>query len=1094
MKKLLLTIIFLFGALSPHILSAQDVTVNFPEGRMTMKKALDIIKAQSRMSIAYNENILDLGRKVSVSGSYRLADALSVILEGTGTEAKIQDNKRILIVKKRTSSDAGRFTYSGTVTDKSGPIAGAVVIVEGTDNAEMTDLDGNFSIEAAKGNVILVKMLSYKDASIKLGLQTEGINIVLMEDLTMLEESVVIGYGTMQRRDITSAIGTYRPAELSERQVLSPDAMLQGRVAGVNVTAASGTPGGKSRVSIRGIGSLTAGNEPLYVIDGVPMSNTAGDAGGWGGESLSGLSDINPADIESIQILKDAASAAIYGSRATNGVILITTKKGQKGAATLTADATFGLSYLPNLDKLNVADADLYLEVQNEAIDNYNMQTGSSIARLENPYPGKPQFRWVDMVFRTAKTWSANVSVSGGSDTGNYYISGSARQNEGVGIGSRMDKYTLKTNVNTSIGRWLSIGTSVNFSYSNSNRVPDGNIGTSMLTHALEHRPWDTPFKPNGDYTRKDAELLHYNLLQALNNEKIYNKNFRIYGTVFAKINFTKDLSFKTSVGGDFMSAEDHVYYTSDHMYGNSVGVLTDARKAYISLVVDNILSYSHTFRDAFTLDLMLGHSFQKDTNSIASQTGQGFPSSSFDVNSVAAEFTNVTSGLSCWALQSFMFRATLNWRNRYLLTINARGDGSSKFAPENRYGFFPSVSIGWNLSEEPFWKQDSINAKIRASYGATGNQGGISSYAYQTLANGGYNYMNENGLAMMTQGNRSLQWEKAEQYDIGTDLAFFNGTLTFTGDIFLKDTGNLLYAKPTAATTGFTTYTANIGSMRNKGIELAVGGNLGKGDFHWKGDFNISFVKNRLTSLLGENEVLTTDSYHALKVGEEVGSFYMLKMTGIYQYDEDVPQALYDSGVRAGDCIYEDVNGDGDIDSVNDSQFVGSANPKFTGGFNNSFTWRGIDINFFFTFSYGAKVYESWTGGLRMGNGNWPSLESEALKRWTGPGTSNSVPRAIYGLTWNSTMYKSTRFLHDASYLRLRSISLGYTLPQKLTRKIGIEKLRIYVQGDNVFLYSPFPYLDPEVNTNLTATNMGVDTMWIPQPRSFTFGVNLKF
>jgi hypothetical protein len=287
---------------------------------------------------------------------------------------------------------------------------------------------------------------------------------------------------------------------------------------------------------------------------------------------------------------------------------------------------------------------------------------------------------------------------------------------------------------------------------------------------------------------------------------------------------------------------------------------------------------------------------------------------------------------------------------------------------------------------------------------------------------------------------------------------------------------------------------------MRNKGLEFAIGGNLGKHDFHWKGDFNISFVRNRLTGLIGEDEILRTDDYHALKVGEEVGSFYMIKMTGIYQSDDEVPTYLRDNyGVRAGDCIYEDVSGpngepDGDISSAYDSQFVGSANPKFTGGLNNSFTYKGFDFNIFFTFSYGAKLYEYWTGGLRLGNGNWPAQESEALARWTGPGTTNTTPRAIYGYTWNSTMFKNTRFLHDASYLRLRTVSVGYTLPANLTKRIGVEKLRVYVQGDNVWLLAPFRFLDPEVNTSLDATKMGLDCMWIPQPRSWSFGVNLKF
>lgn len=1085
----------LSGLLLSMVVRAQEPIVNFPQKQMTMAKALSAVEQQSGYSIAYNENLLDLGKTVSTPSGEPLSELLKVLLEGTGTEARIS-GKMILIVKKEKAKPQN---YSGTVTDKVGPLAGAVVQSEKTGAAAVTDIDGSFSLVAEKGDILLVSMLGYKDARLLLDSQTEGLIVLLADDINLLEESVVVGYGSMQRRDITSAIATYKPAEEGERQVLSPDAMLQGRIAGVNVTAASGTPGGKSRVSIRGIGSLTAGNEPLYVIDGIPMSNTSGDAGAWGGESLSGLTDINPSDIESVQVLKDAASAAIYGSRGTNGVIIITTKKGAKGAPKLSADASFGLSWLPNLDKLKVADADLYLEVQNEAIDNYNIQTGSSMARLENPYPGKPQFSWLDMVFRTAKTWNTSVSISGGGENSTYYVSANAKQNEGVGIGSLYEKYSLKSNVNSDVRPWLSVGASLSFSYTNANRVPDGSIGTSMLTHGLEHRPWDTPFKPDGSYTIINAELLHYNLVQAINEQNVYNKTYRTYGTAFARINFSKDLHFKTSFGGDFMAAEDHVQYTADHMYGNSVGVLTDSRKNFTSIVIDNILDYHHEFSD-LVLDAMLGHSFQMDNSSTAKQKGQGFPSKSFDVNSVAAEFTDVTSGLSTWALQSYMSRITGNWKNRYLVTVNARFDGSSKFAPEHRYGFFPSVSLGWNLSEEPFWKNESTKAKLRASYGATGNQGGIGTYAYQSLANGGYNYMYKNGLAVMTQGNRDLEWEKADQWDVGTDLSFFSGALTFTADAFLKDTRNLLYDKPVSATTGFTNYTSNIGSMRNRGLEFAVGGNLGKHDFHWKGDFNISFVRNKLTSLIGEDEILRTDDYHALKVGEEVGSFYMIKMIGIYQSDDEVPAYLYDNyGVRAGDCIYEDVSGpegtvDGDISSAYDSQFVGSPNPDFTGGLNNSFTWRGLDFNIFFTFSYGAKLYEYWTGGLRLGNGNWPAQESEALARWTGPGTTNTTPRAIYGYTWNSTMFKNTRFLHDASYLRLRNLSLGYTLPKTLTRRIGIDKLRVYVQGDNVWLYSPFRFLDPEVNTSLNATKMGLDCMWIPQPRSYTFGVNIKF
>ncbi len=908
-----------------------------------------------------------------------------------------------------------------------------------------------------------------------------------------LEESVVVGYGRMDRKDISSALETYRPNELRNTTSHSVEMMLQGRVAGVNVRASSGSVGSRSRVSIRGIGSLTAGNEPLYVVDGVPISNVTSGAGGWDGEDMTTLSDINPDDIESVQILKDAASAAIYGSRATNGVILITTKRGRKGAPKVSVDAGCSLSYIPRLDRLKVADADLYLQVQNEAIDNYNRQTGESVAHIVNPYPERGYFSWTDLVLRTAISWKVNASVSGGSDRSRYYISANARQNQGVIIGSETEKYGILAKVESDIKKWLSIGANLNVNYNHTMHVPNGNMGTSMLTHSLEHRPWDRPYRKDGSYTIKDVDLLHYNLLQALYEQNAFNKNYRLIGNAFVQINFIDGLSLRSSVGGDFMYTEDYVYYSAKHMYGNSVGKLIDARKAYSSLVTDNILTYTHRFGCGLSLNAMIGHSFQSDASSTASQTGQGFPSEDFNVNSVAAEYLDVTSGRTSWSMQSFMSRVTINHLGRYLVTVSARTDGSSKFAQKNRYGFFPSVSAGWVLSEEPFWKDEKTKIKIRASVGMTGNQGGIGQYAWIPLANGGYNYLNESGIAFMTKGNKNLKWEKATQYDLGVDLSFFQGRLTATADIFQKDTKDLLYNKPISATSGFTNEICNIGAMRNRGLEITLGSNLSSGDFRWQGGFNISFIKNRLTSLIGD-DVLTTGSYHALKVGEEVGSFYMIKMLGIYQSDEEVPAAQYAQGVRAGDVKYEDLNADGDIDTVNDSQFVGSANPLFTGGLNNTFTWKGFDLNLLLTFSYGGMLYQTWTGGLRLGNGLWPSQESEALARWTGPGTSNKVPRAIYGMTWNSTKFVNTRYLHDASYLRCKSLSFGYTLPSYAVRRIGMESLRVYLQADNLFLLSPYRFIDPEVTSSLDATKMGTDNMWLPQPRTFSLGIKAKF
>ena len=995
-------------------------------------------------------------------GKMRLAAALTLVEEQSGysvayNETLLNKNKKVRLEGENDVEQALKLLLKGT---------GMKAVISGK----------------------MILIVPQKD-------QSETENQEKIPYYNVIDEAIVIGYGSISQKDITSAVGVYKNDNLIDiARNHSADKLLQGQVAGVNIQSSSGSLSSRNRVSIRGIGSLTAGNEPLYVIDGIPISNTTSDAGGWDGEEINSLTDINPSDIESIQVLKDAAAAAIYGSRATNGVIIITTKRGSKGAPRINADAGMSLSHIPNLHKLKIADADTYLQVQNEAIDNYNRQTGENVAHISNPYPERPQFSWVDLVFRTAVSWKANASISGGSDRSRYYISANARLNQGVIIGSRSEKYGIRANVESDIKRWLSVGINLNANYSHMDHVPNGNMGTSMLTHALEHRPWDTPYKEDGSYTIKDVDLLHYNLLQALNEQKAYNKNYRMIGSGFIQFNFLEGLSLRSSIGGDAMFTEDYVYYGSKHMYGNSVGKLTDARKTYTSIITDNILNYRKSFGFGLSLDAMLGHSFQYDLSSRASQTGQGFPSDDFDVNTVASQYIEMKTSKSSWSMQSFMFRANLNYMDRYLMTISARTDGSSKFAPKNRYGFFPSVSAGWNISKESFWNADRIDLKLRASIGMTGNQGGIGEYAWMPLARGGYNYLGESGVGLMVQGNEDLKWEKATQYNIGIDFSLFSGKLSAIIDLYRKNTKDLLYNKPISATSGFTNQICNIGAMRNEGLEITLGSDLKNGDFRWQGGFNISFVKNRLTQLLDDDGILTTGSYHALKVGEEVGSFYMIKMLGIYQSDEEIPAKQYAQGVRAGDIKYEDLNADGDIDTVNDSQFVGSANPLFTGGLSNTFSLKGFDLSMLLTFSYGNMLYQSWTGGLRLGYGLWPAQESEALARWTGPGTSNTVPRAIYGIRWNSTKFITTRYLHDGSYLRCRNLSLGYNLPSYAIKRIGFDNLKVYIQADNLFLISLYRFIDPEVSSTLDATKMGLDNMWLPQARTYSVGIKAKF
>lgn len=1088
-----------------------DAQVSMSLKDVSVRSAVEYLQKEYHYSFTIGTDDIDINRQVTVQvRNVTIQEALNRIFAGQNVTCKVSGKNVTVMSKKPQPAPAVKPVVknqppvcTGVVLDENNsPMAGAFVVEKGSDNAVSTDADGRFSIKLTGASPVLAfSFFGYEDKEVQVASQTKNLEVRMTPQTLALDQSVVVGYGTMTRRDITSAIGSFKPKASERRDVLSVDQLLQGRIAGVNISTASGIPGASSRVSIRGIGSLNAGNEPLYVIDGVPITSTSGDTGAWShGESMTGLATLNPSDIESVEVLKDAASAAIYGSRATNGVIIVTTKSGKKGAPAIAIDAGMSLSQQPRIHTLDLAGGDLLIETFNEAIDNYNLQYGKTQERFINPMPGKPTHNWLKDVLRTGFSRNLSASISGGTDNITYYVSGTAKHQEGTALNNALNQYSIKSNISGKIRKWLSFGVNMQLSYTKNNRVASGYSGYNVVKAAVEQYPWDEPYLPNGEWATSKNVLVNNNALQAIKESDVWIKTYRALSNAYLNFHIIPGLDFKTSLGEDFSALEEHVYYTANHpgAYPSTDnpqgGSLTDSRKFRSSVIWENTLSYSRKFDFGLGLNVVLGHSAQVDDSSIGTQKGIGFPSPSFDVNSVAAEISNASTGRTSYALQSYFGRVNLNWRDRYVGTLTMRADGSSKFAPENRYGYFPSASIGWNIDKESWWHADGITMKVRASIGATGNQGSIGAYAYQALASGGVNYNNVNGLGLSTPGNRDLKWETAVQEDFGLDMGFFKGALSFTADIFNKDTRDLLYNKPTTITTGYSSYTCNIGSMNNKGLELTIAGNAGKHDFRWRGDFNISFVRNKLTKLLDDNEVVTPDSFHALKVGEEVGSFYMIKMLGIYQHDEDVPEYLYENeGVRAGDVIYDDYNNDGKI-TADDRQIVGSANPKFSGGFNNTFSWKNLELSVFMTYSYGQSIYEYWTGGLRLGNGTWPQLKSVCEGRWTGPGTTNTTPRAIYGQSWNSTRFVNTRFLHDASYLRLRSITLGYNLPSRWMRAVKMTSVRVYAQVDNAYVFTKWPYLDPEVSYNSNAATYGLDWLNPGQPRTFMLGVNLKF
>lgn len=1096
---LLLLMLALTTGLPATAARPQDVPLNVQVRDAGLETIFKIIRQQSDyLFIFKDENLARINTRITLQmQNASIRDVMDKCLDGSPLTYRIVDKTVILMSRDEPARAVAKL--SGMVTDAESrePLPGVTVTVKGASGGTVTDANGRFALQNTSLPATLVfTFIGYTSQSVT-ATDEKPVQVFLQRETRNIQQVVVVGYGTQKKTELTGSISTFKPDELNARPVLGPDQMLQGRMPGVSVSSSSGMPGAGLRVSVRGTGSLSASNEPLYVIDGVPIIPHDAGMFNFGGR-MNPLAQLNPQDIASVEVLKDAASAAIYGSRATNGVVLITTKSGRKGAGQLSLNAWTGVSEVMNLHKIKMADSKLYLEVANEAIDNYNRQYGYEpgnskfIQGIDNPYPGLPDTDWMDLVLR--KAWSQNVdlSISGGNDKTTYYISGGFLNQQGTIIHNGLKKYTGRINLASEPLSWLRTGVNLSFSYSDNNRVPGSNLGSTVMGRSLPHRPFDRPYKPDGSYyVGGTSDLVYHNPIQILKEEVAQLQNYRMLGNAFAELRLMPGLTYKTSFGTDLGLTNDYVYYNAKHPYGTGNGRIADNRRWMTNILLENTLTYSKLFGQ-MKLDVLGGHSFQRVMTSTSVIDGNGFPAPSFDVLAAASVINNAGTNLFGNAMESYFGRANLAYKERYLFGASIRTDGSSRFHPDNRYGYFPSVSAGWQVSKEPWWTKPGTDLKVRMSYGSTGNQEGVSNYAYQALTGGGYNYDGKSGISITGFGNDALTWEKANQLDAGLELALWKGALSFTLDYFVKNTTNLLYNMPIHGTSGFTSITSNIGSMRNKGFEAAVSGNYRFGELQWQSDFNISFIRNRITSLIGNTDLLSVGNNRGLQVGQDIGSIWVYKMVGIFQDDKEVPEPQFKTGVRAGDVHYDDINGDGVID-INDRQVVGSSNPDFFGGWNNTFRYRNFDLTLFLNYSYGADVYATSRIMVeRLGQNGTNNFKRIAEQRWTGPGTSNTVPRAIYNQAHN--LANSSRWLEDGSFLRVRTLSLGYELPNSWLQRAHVKRLRVYAQADNLALWTRYSGLDPEVSSDLDPRFLGEDNLVLPQPRSFNFGINLHF
>ncbi|REA60851.1 TonB-dependent receptor [Dyadobacter luteus] len=990
----------------------------------------------------------------------------------------------IFFLTVANSAFAEVISVKGKVSDNAGEgIPGVSIVVKGTSRGTLTNESGNYEINVDQpGAVLVVSYVGYVTREVKVGIQST-LDIKLSADQHQLSEVVVVGYGTQERKNLIGSIAKVDPTDVKSIPVGSFDAQLQGKVPGVQITSNTGVPGETVTVRVRGATSINADNDPLYVVDGVFINSNSLQTVGTGGKATSPIADINPADIESLEILKDAEATALYGSRGANGVILITTKRGKfNQKARVNLNVSHGIAKAAKLWELTTGPE--HAQLVNEWWINTGKDT-PSLNRTEANRPFRPvseggrglpseqqTYDRLNQVFRTASLKNYDLSVAGGTATTKYYLGAGYSGQESILRPIDFNRASLKFNLDQKISDKVQVGISNTFSrtFRNQARAGDGPAG-GLLQAALHTPTYLSPYNENGElvgragFDNVDLLLQHYDVKAV---------SLRYIGNLYAEADLLPNLKLRSSWSLDFNNYDENEYWNTFLISGSPNGLATAANTQATTWINEQTLSYRKKFGTRHTLGVLIGNTIQSNIITGTSSTGRGFANNAFTLVSSAA----TTTGSSSWSknnLSSFFSRIDYNYAGRYLIDFSIRADGSSSFGADNRWGYFPSVGGAWRVKQENFLKDVSFlsDLKIRASYGVTGNQNGLGSFAALGLWSGGSSYQGGAGIAPQQLGNPNLKWERTNQFNIGTDISFFNERLGLEFNVYSKNTSNGLLSLALPGTTGFATYRSNAAEISNKGFELAIHSvNFQGKDFTWNTSFNISQNKNKIERL--ENPL-------------EYGSrSLILQQQGNPLYSFWVYKQLY-VDPQTGNTVYEDVNGDGRI-TIADRQIVGSIWPKFFGGLTNNFTYKGFDVNAFLAFSYGNKVYNH---NKFFGEGGGARDAARIIfasnnDRWQQPGDITDVPRPD-GVNVNNYRDGGSRWLEDGSFLRLRSLTIGYTVP---VRKITA--LRLYVTGANLFTLTKYTGLDPESSSSSGQNEQGIDLGTPPQPRSVQVGINI--
>jgi len=979
-------------------------------------------------------------------------------------------------------------SVTGTVVDSASgqPIVGARVAVVGAATGTLSDRDGRYTLTGVPAGTVRVhaQRIGFVPVDVQVTVIAGGTvaaNLSLPPAATRLSEVVVTGYGTSTRADVSGAVTSVQAADIANTPAAGVDAAIQGRMAGVQVTQNAGNPGVGVTVRIRGSASISASNQPLYVIDGVPLLRDDFSQLDVGGQDVTGVTGISPDEVESIDVLKDAASAAIYGSRGSNGVVMITTKRGRAGATRVTFNTYAGSQVVPRSNWWDLMNASEYLEYMNEAASN----DGYGVNYFGSPGdPGYTDTDWQAAVFRTAPIANAGLSVSGGNERLRYYVAGSHLDQEGVVLASAYNRQSGRVNVDFTATDRLRLQTSLTINREDHDRIENDNTIAGVGANAIALQPYLPATRSDGSFTTPDGEDLEYeNPLAIAEYNFAESRGLRAVGSLLASYDLARGVALNGRLGMDVLNLRDLRWFSPrvGGSYAESVGGESlIGNTTATRYVFESFLEASPSIGTAASLSLVGGTSVEWNGEELDYLDGITFASDAFQYPGNAATVVTYRGDWTGHNLASFFARANATWRGRYLLTASLRADGSSRFGANNRYGIFPAASLGWKVTEEPFAQSLARHGdlKLRVSYGVTGNHDITDNFAPQPRFSKA-NYVDVSGHAKSAFGNPDLRWEQTHEFNVGFDLVLLQGRLTILGDWYKKVTEDLLLDRPITATSGQTSRLENVGNIENKGYELAVSSvNVAAaGGLRWTTDFNIAWNRNRVTKLFN-NEPFTVGlrSVNRVEVGQPLSAFYTLRYLGV--------------DPNTGDAMFDDIDNDGDTDD-DDRVIVGSPHPDFWGGLTNTLSWRGFDLRAFFQFTQGHTIFNGISLFALDGGYYHDNKFRRALRRWQQPGDVTDEPRASYdGLS--GAVETSSRYFQDGSYVRLQEVTLGYRLPERWAGALRLSDARIYVSGRNLHTWTDYEGYSPDVNFAGSSSNTTLSTDFYAYPLARTIMVGI--